>query len=66
MSELVAKPSGTPVASPPGTAEETTSIKVVLSFKIDLRLLRRQKRALIAMPGNFQLSPIRRKQSKAC
>ena len=56
MSELVAKPSGTPIASTPDTAEETTSITVVLSFDIDLQLLRRQKRALIAMPRNFQLS----------
>jgi hypothetical protein len=57
MSEPFAKPSGTLVASPPDTAEETTSIKVVLSFNIDLRLLRRQKRALIAIPRNFQISP---------
>ena len=57
MSETVAKPSGTTVASTPDTAGAPTSIEVVLSFKIDLRLLRQQKRALIAMPGNFQLSP---------
>jgi hypothetical protein len=56
MSEPIAKPSGTPVASTPDTAEETTSIQVVLSFSIDLRLLRRQKRALIAIPRNFQIS----------
>jgi hypothetical protein len=57
MSAPIAKPSGTPVASTPDTAEAITSINVVLSFNIDLRLLRRQKRALIAMPRNVQLSP---------
>lgn len=57
MSGTAAKPGVTTITSTPDTAETPTSIEVVLSFRVDLRLLRRQKRALIAMPGNFQLSP---------
>jgi hypothetical protein len=57
MSETVAKPSETTVASNPDTAGAPTSIEVVLSFKVNLWLLRRQKRALIAIPRNFQVSP---------
>jgi hypothetical protein len=56
MSETVAKPGVTTITSTPDTAETPTSIEVVLSFRVDLRLLRRQKRALIAFPTNFQLS----------
>jgi hypothetical protein len=56
MSETVAKPGVTTITSTADTAETPTSIEVVLSFNIDLQLLRRQKRALIAIPRNFQLS----------
>jgi hypothetical protein len=57
MSEAVAAPTQTVVASTRDTAETPASIEVVLTFKVDLELLRRQKRTLMALPRHFQLSP---------
>ncbi len=57
MSETLAKPSVTTITSTLDTADPSTSIEVTLSFKVDLWLIRRQKRALISLPRNFQLSP---------
>lgn len=56
MSATVARPAVTTITSTLDTTETPTSVEIVLSFKIDLRLLRRQKRALISLPRNFQLS----------
>jgi hypothetical protein len=56
MSETVAKPAVTTVTSSRDTAETPTSIEVVLSFRVDLRLLRRQKRALIDIRHNSKVS----------
>ena len=56
MSETVAKPGVTTITSTADTAETPTSIEVVLSFRVELRLLRRQKRALIDIRHNSKVS----------
>jgi hypothetical protein len=56
VSEAVAKSVITTVTSTADTAESPTSIEVVLSLRVDLRLLRRQKRALIDIRHNSSVS----------
>lgn len=58
MSEAIAKATPTIAASSPDTAETAASIEVVLPLKVDLRLLRKQKRALMAIPRHFQVSAV--------
>jgi hypothetical protein len=66
MLETVAKPAGTTITPTRDTAETPTSIEVVLSFRVDLRLLRRQKRVLIDIRHNPKVSPARRRSFPRC
>jgi hypothetical protein len=56
MSEIVSKPAVTTIPLTHDMAETSSSIEVVLSFRVDLRLLRRQKRALIDIRRNSKVS----------
>jgi hypothetical protein len=56
MSASIAKPNATAFKPVPDGAEDRPSIEVSLSFKVDLRLLRRQKRALVDIRQIYRVS----------
>jgi hypothetical protein len=56
MLEAITKPAEAPITSSAATVDTSGSTEVVLTFTVDLRLLRLQKRALTSIPTNFQLS----------
>lgn len=57
MPEPIAKPSATNTTPYSDSTEASTSIDLVLSLKVNHRLLRRQKRVLFAMGKSLQLAP---------
>jgi hypothetical protein len=56
MLEAITRPAEATFTPPAETVDTSESTKVVLTFTVDLRLLRLQKRALTSIPTNFQLS----------
>jgi hypothetical protein len=56
MLEAITKPAEATITSSAATVDTSGSTEVVLTFTVDLRLLRLQKRALTSIPTNFQLS----------